>query len=191
MVMSLPSRTPLGGAPRSATDWGACLAAHEDWLRKVILARTGEAQAVEEVFQQVALAAVEQKSPLADPAKAAPWLHRIAVIQSARYRRKLGRERKAVRAIASQQEQGGNGAARNPLTWLIAKERHEQTRLAMARLRGADAEILLLKYGERWSCQQIAARLGITEKAVDARLSRARTRLRRELTALGIDEVEP
>jgi RNA polymerase sigma-70 factor (ECF subfamily) len=189
--MSLPSRSPLDGAPRSATDWGACLAAHEDWLRKVILARTGEAQAVEEVYQQVALAAVEQKSPLADPDKAAPWLHRIAVIQSARYLRKRGRERKAVRTIASQQEHGGNGAAKDPLSWLIAKERHERTRLAIAQLAGADAEILLLKYGERWSYQQIAQRLGITEKAVDARLTRARLRLRRELTALGIDEIEP
>ena len=72
-------------------DWGACLAAHEHWLRKVIYARTGERQAVDEVFQQVALAAVEQKAPLADAERAPAWLHRLAVICSARFRRKLGR----------------------------------------------------------------------------------------------------
>jgi DNA-directed RNA polymerase specialized sigma24 family protein len=44
----------------------------------------------------------------------------------------------------------------------------------------------VLKYGQRWSYRQIAAHLGITEKAVDCRLLRARERLRHELTDLGI-----
>lgn len=188
--MTLPRRSSSAGEAPSAEDWGACLAAHEPWLRKVILARTGEPQAVDEVFQQVSLAVVEQKSPLADAAKVAPWLHRIAVVQSARYRRKLGRERKAVREVANRQLCLGNGHARDVLALLVRKERHEQTRLAIGRLRGAEAEILLLKYGERWSYRRIAERLGITEKAVDARLARARNRLRSELASLGIDEHE-
>ena len=56
----------------------------------MILARTGEMQAVEEVFQRVALAAIEQAASLLDPSKAAPWLHRLAVVQAARYRREFG-----------------------------------------------------------------------------------------------------
>jgi RNA polymerase sigma-70 factor (ECF subfamily) len=167
------------------------LAAHEHWLRKVIFARTGEHQAVEEVLQQVALAAVEQKSPLADPEKAAPWLHRLAVVHSARYRRKLGRQRKVLRNAADRQMHLGNGYADDALAWLVRKERHEQTRAAIARLAGRDAEILLLKYGERWTYRQIAQRLGITEKAVDMRLTRARQRLRQELVSLGLDQLEP
>src|SRR4029077_12617094 len=35
-------------AQAPAIDWGSALAAHEGWLRKVILARTGEIQAVDE-----------------------------------------------------------------------------------------------------------------------------------------------
>ena len=69
---------PAGVSP--AIDWGRWLSEHEAWLRRVILARTGEPQAVEEVWQQVALAAVEQRWPLTDPAKVAPWLHRLAGI---------------------------------------------------------------------------------------------------------------
>ncbi|MEX2558855.1 MAG: RNA polymerase sigma factor [Pirellulales bacterium] len=186
----MPGRLSTVGDAGSAEDWGACLAAHETWLRKVILARTGEPQAVNEVFQQLALAVVEQKAPLADAAKVAPWLHRIAVVQSARYRRKLGRERKAVRQVAHRQLCLGNGQDQDVLALVLRKERHEQTRLAIGRLPGADAEILLLKYGERWSYRRIAERLGITEKAVDARLARARNRLRNELASLGIDEHE-
>jgi RNA polymerase sigma-70 factor (ECF subfamily) len=166
-------------------DWGAALAAHEAWLRKVILARTGELQAVDDVFQCVAMAAVQQAAPLADPGKVAPWLHRIAVIQSARYRRQMGRERAARRHAAERQPDLSNGYASEALGWLVKQERHDQTRQALERLAGADAEILLLKYGERWSYQEISRRLGISEKAVDARLVRARARLRQELIALG------
>ena len=51
------------------------------------------------------------------------------------------------------------------------------------RLAPRDREILLLKYTESWSYQQLSDRLGISETAVEARLHRARGRLRRELTA--------
>ena len=168
-------------------DGGACLAAHEPWLRKVIYVRTGEWQAVDEVFQQVALAAVEQRAPLANAERVPAWLHRLAVICSARYRRKLGRGRKAMAAVAEHRRHESNGHAPDLLAWLSAQERQEQTRRALARLAGRDAEVLLLKYGERWSYRQIAERLGITEKAVDTRLVRARERLRKELLKLGLD----
>jgi RNA polymerase sigma-70 factor (ECF subfamily) len=110
------------------------------------------------------------------------------VVHSARYRRKLGRQRKALRHVGEQLPHMGNGYAGDALAWLVTQERQERTRRAMSRLAGADAEILLLKYGEQWSYRQIAERLGITENAVDSRLLRARGRLRQELIALGIDE---
>ena len=138
-------------------------------------------------FERVVLAAFEQRSRLADPDKLAPWLHRIAVIQACRYRRKLGRERRALNRLVERKLSLENGYADDVLSLLLNKERDEQVRRATLRLPGGDAEILLLKYGERWSYRQIAERLGITEKAVDARLLRARARLRQELIDLGID----
>jgi RNA polymerase sigma-70 factor (ECF subfamily) len=168
-------------------DWGDGLLAHEGWLRKVILARTGEPQAVDEVFQRVVLAAFEHRSRLIDPSKLAPWLHRIAVVQACRYRRKLGRERRALNRLVQRKLSLENGYADDVLSLLLNKERDERVRRATLRLPGGDAEILLLKYAERWSYRQIAEHLGITEKAVDARLLRARTRLRQELVELGMD----
>jgi len=188
--MSVLPGNSSDAVPPSNPDWGEALIAHESWLRKVILARTGEIQAVEDVFQRVALAAVEQASPLTDPAKVAPWLHRLAVIHSARYRRTLGRERRAMRNLTENRAQLDNGRTGNVLVWLVARERHDQTRRALGRLDGADFEILMLKYGEKWSCRQIAERLGITEKAVDSRLTRARVRLRHELLTSGIEGKE-
>ena len=43
-----------------AIDWQAALTQHERWLRTVVLARLREPQAVDEVMQEVALAAVKQ-----------------------------------------------------------------------------------------------------------------------------------
>jgi DNA-directed RNA polymerase specialized sigma24 family protein len=57
--------------------WEASLAVHESWLRKVIRARTGDAGAVDEVFQRVAMAVLEQGTPLDELANAAAWLHRV------------------------------------------------------------------------------------------------------------------
>jgi RNA polymerase sigma-70 factor (ECF subfamily) len=74
-----------------------------------------------------------------------------------------------------------------PLEWLLRKERRQQVQAALGRLARRDAEILMLKYFERWSYRTLAERLGISEKAVDARLHRARGRLRAELASL-LDE---
>jgi RNA polymerase sigma factor (sigma-70 family) len=167
--------------------WEQCLELHQAWLRRVILARTAEPDAVDDVWQQVALAAVEQRWPLTDATKVAPWLHRLAVIAAARYRRSLGRQRRARDQLARKQLTGNSAAAHDPLALLLRRERHELTREALLRLSPRDAEVLVLKYGEQWSYGQIAAHLGLTARAVDSRLLRARAALREQLRALGID----
>jgi RNA polymerase sigma-70 factor (ECF subfamily) len=77
----------------------------------------------------------------------------------------------------------------DPLAWLLADERQKLVRTALARLPARDAEILLLKYGEDWNYHEIAERLGIGHSAVEARLHRARKRLRQELTDLHVVEL--
>jgi RNA polymerase sigma-70 factor (ECF subfamily) len=46
--------------------------------------------------------------------------------------------------------------------------------------------MLLLKYTEDWSYQQIADHLGMTHDAVESRLHRARAKLRSELAAVQV-----
>src|SRR5437764_13102781 len=95
--MSEPSRLPTteseGASSAAALDWGATLAVHDRWLRRVVASRLGEPQAVDEVMQDVALAAVAQRSPLHNPARVAVWLYRLAVRHVLIYRRKAGRRR--------------------------------------------------------------------------------------------------
>lgn len=188
MTQPNPRRQPQRPAGPEI-DWQAALAQHDRWLRTVVRARLGEPQAVDEVMQEVSLAAVEGRSPLADPAKVVPWLYRLAVIQSLLYRRKQGRRRNLTDRYAQRNRPSEQDCREeDPLEWLLTEERRGQVRRALARLVRRDAEILLLKYTEDWSYRQLAENLGISESAVEARLHRARKRLRAELAALSVVE---
>lgn len=175
----------------SKIDWQAALAEHDRWLRTVVLARLSEPQAVDEVMQEVSLAAVRQRSPLADPSKVAPWLYRLAVTQSLLYRRTQGRRRKLTSSFAAQTRPTEADCRRtDPLVWMLAEERRQLVRKALDELPRRDAEILLLKYTEGWSYRELGAHLGISHSAVQARLHRARQRMRAALAALEVVEAE-
>ena len=166
------------------------LTQHERWLRTVVYARLAGAEGVDEVLQEVALAAVRQKAPLNDPAKAAPWLYRLAVVQSLLYRRQHGRRRKLIdRFVQRRPPPEHDEGSPDPLAWMLADERQRLVREAVARLSSRDAEILMLKYTQDWNYCQLADRLGISHSAVETRLHRARARLRNELLALNVIEV--
>jgi RNA polymerase sigma-70 factor, ECF subfamily len=137
-----------GETPRpQPLDWSALLAQHERWLRTVVFARLGNSDGVDEVLQEVALAAVCQRAPLNDPAKVAPWLYRLGVLQALLYRRKHGRQRKLIdRFVLHWPPPDHDAGSPDPLSWLLADERHRLVRQAVARLQPRDAEILLLKY---------------------------------------------
>ena len=171
-------------------DWPQILAQHDRWLRTVVYARLGSGQAVDEVLQEVALAAVEQRSPLEDPAKVAPWLYRLAVTQALLYRRRQGRSRGLIERFATRfRPSEVDHRTTDPLEWLVARERGELIRQSLEALPRRDREVLLLKYTENWSYRELSDHLGISPSAVEARLHRARTRMRQELAKLDVVEI--
>ncbi|HEY6563048.1 MAG TPA: RNA polymerase sigma factor [Pirellulaceae bacterium] len=159
------------------------------WLRSVVLARLGEPQAADDVLQEVALAVVANRAPLAESRKLAPWMYQIAVRQTLLYRRKVGRRRKLLDRYAARHEpRESDGREPDPLDWLLAGERAVHIRRGLEQIAGRDREILMLKYGHDWSYKQIAEHLSISESAVEARLHRARQRLRGILVELKVVE---
>jgi RNA polymerase sigma-70 factor (ECF subfamily) len=191
--MTQPETSDRSNGPTDTPniDWQAALDQHGRWLRTVIYARLGELQAVDEVFQEVSLAAVRGRAPLMDRTKVASWLYRLAVIQSLLFRRRRGRGRKLTRAYAERvRPSEADTHQPDPLGWLLADERRRLVRAGLARLPKRDAEILLLKYTEDWSYRQLADHLGIGPGAVESRLHRARKRFRHELAVLDVVESE-
>ena len=162
------------------------LATHQGWLRRVVAARVGEPQAVDEVMQEVALAAVAQRSPLHNPARAAVWLYRLAVRHVLLYRRKTGRAAVAGRA-GMRPARRRAPSTRQPRRWhgCSATSVSGWFKTALKRLPPRDAEMLILKHAEGLSAREIAERLGVAVATVETRLHRARGRLRAELAGLG------
>ena len=175
----------------SDIDWQIALQLHDRWLRTVALARVGEAAAVDEVMQEVALAAIRQRAPLVDESKVGPWLYRVAITQSLIYRRKQGRRRKLTQRYAQRLPMQHDTRTTDPLEWLLADERQNMVREAIGRMPRREVEILLLKYTENWSYEQLAQHLGTSESAIESRLHRARQRMRQELAAFESVRVEP
>ncbi len=170
-------------------DWGKALLENESWMRAVIAQRVGEQSAVDEVFQEIALAVTKESAPLRDPSKLNAWLYRLVVLQSALYRRKAGRKRRLVKRYEEQVFQV-DSTRQEPIDWLLDAERQQLVRDALARLPDDEREILLMKYSDDKSYREIADELGATEGAVQSKLHRARKRMRQILATTACDEFE-
>jgi RNA polymerase sigma factor (sigma-70 family) len=169
----------------NSIDWPAELDRHGRWLRTVALARVGESAAADDVLQEVSLTAIQKGHQLRDPTRIAGWLYRLVVVAALQYRRRQGRRKKLLDRYADRQP-STDGAARepDPLGWLLVDERNAMVRRAFTTLPPRDAEIMLLKYSEDWSYQQLAEHLGLSTSAVEARLHRARQKMRTALHKL-------
>jgi RNA polymerase sigma-70 factor (ECF subfamily) len=180
--------TAASSSPDSASgpvDWAAALAERRRWLRTVLLARLSDRQAVDEVLQEVALAAVRRGPQQLSEDGVSAWLYRVAVRQALLERRRTARADRRVVQYARRTEASYRSAG-DPLRWLLAGEEAALVRAALLRLPGRDRELLLLKYTEDWSCKELSAHLGIKVTTVETRLFRARERLRHELSRLDI-----
>jgi RNA polymerase sigma-70 factor, ECF subfamily len=177
---------PEGARP---LDWGATLAAHQGWLRRVVAARLGEPQAIDEIMQDVALAAVSQHAPIKDPTHAGAWLYRLAVRYVLLYRRKTGRQRLLVDRYAMRNGANEIDLSPSPLGWLVREERQQLVQSALRRLPPRDAQLLMMKHADGLGARELAERLGFSVATIETRLHRARRRLRVLLAGMS-DEFE-
>lgn len=167
---------------RAAIDWEAALRGSERWLRIVIRGRVGEADAVDDVLQNVAVATLNGSHRPTDPHKVVPWLYRVTVKQCLMHRRRSGRQRRLLGRVTAERGTGEESGDNDPLAWLLSRERRHAVRAALSRLRDLDREVLVLRHTENWTYQQLADHLGVSVRTVEYRLLQARQRLRRELS---------
>lgn len=189
-ISKMPSHNQPEAEPKpTISDWRMEWNTHQRWLRTVIWARVYNSHAVDDVMQEVALAAAKGlKHVEAD--KAGPWLYRVAIRQVLLRRRRLGRQQRLENPQGwnAAEEDGTNSfqdtKQSDPLDWLLSKELQALVTTAMRTVPRKDAEILLLKYTEDWTYKQMASHLGVSQTAVEARLHRARKKLRSALNQL-------
>ncbi|MFN9717859.1 MAG: RNA polymerase sigma factor [Planctomycetota bacterium] len=152
---------------------------HESWLRTVVRSRLNEADAVEDVMQNIALAIVKHRDVLSEVNRIGAWLYQVAVRQVLMHRRTSGRRRRMKDRLA--QELDSDASVENPLQSLLAAEKLEHVQKAMSELSDIDRQVLMLKYSEGWSYRDLADHLGVEEDTIEYRLLKARKKLRRLL----------
>jgi RNA polymerase sigma-70 factor (ECF subfamily) len=171
----------------TSIDWQAALTAHGRWIRTMVSSRIRDANAADDVMQEIAVAVLQQNARPTDPVKVPAWLYRIALRQTVNYRRRQGRQERVLAGYALQHAAHGMEAA-GPRDWVLGQELRQSVRAALQRLRPQDREVLLLKYTEGWSYHQLAEHLGVTAKTVEYRLLRARRALRGHLREFAEEE---
>jgi RNA polymerase sigma-70 factor (ECF subfamily) len=174
-----------------ATDLGCdpaeAFAHHQAWLRTVLMARLGNREEADEVLQEVALAAANHSARGQAVDRVGPWLYRVALRQILLLRRKQGRRRRLLAEVAANSPPEPVQRTHSPLDWVLSQERSQLVRAAMALLGERDRQLLLLKYVDGLSYEQIGQALGVTASSVQSRLHRARNVLRQRLLAAQID----
>ncbi|HEX2033959.1 MAG TPA: sigma-70 family RNA polymerase sigma factor [Chloroflexota bacterium] len=169
---------------------------------------TGDPDAAEDLVQQTLLAAWRHESALREPGARRAWLLQIARNTCLSWARGRARRGRVVRLAEAGLEErrpegtGGQGAVLRATAiapgWPAADfdvevelERRELAELldrAMAGLPPETRRVLLERYVEAMPQAEVAARLGLSEGAVEARLHRGKLALRRALAGPLRDE---
>lgn len=151
-------------------------------LRYVIGGILQDPQDAEDCLSEVSLS-LWQKLESFDPAKGSlsAWL--TAVARNTALNHWKARARHQSHLAEPEQEPADRAT---PEQEVLRKERAELLRAAVTRLGPGDKQLFYRKYYYCQSTSQIAAEMGMTERAAEGRLYRLRQRLRQELGGDGL-----
>ncbi len=148
------------------------VARHTDWLYCVCLRRLRDSALAEDATQAIFLALARRAPGLLKLPTLSPWLHRAAKFVTSNLQRAQHRRARHESEAASMNLQS---ALSTDDAWEAIEADLEP---ALDRLGARDREIILLRFYEKKTHEQIAALLHISGAAAQKRLSRALERLR-------------
>lgn len=168
----------------------AGIGAHRSWLLQLVRSRLSRSPLsgdplVEDVVQEVALAAMRSSDRPTGGEELKHWLCRVALRQCSLLLRKSLRSQAVIDGAGERLQIDAPGVV-DPIDWLIADEDQLLARDAMRRIDPILRDLLSWKYLEQLSYQAIAERLGVTQHAAEYRVFKARKALRNEMTKLGL-----
>ena len=152
-------------------DFGLLVERYQKPLFSWLAGRVGDGGQAEEVAQESFVRAFLSLKKLRKPESFYSWLLGIAS--------RVAKEQ--FRSAAHRQRD--REAAETMMTDAIDSGEKYPLEEAIAALPGSQRQVILLRYYERLSCQEVATRLGVPLGTVTKRLSRAYALLRQELAA--------
>lgn len=157
------------------------VAEHRQHVSRLCYRLLGWREDIEDVVQEVFLAALRALPGFRGQGQVSNWLVRITVNacrSHVRKRRSWLRLLSTTRAEA--RPRAGESAARD----LMKAEQFERVRQAVHKLPPKYREVVVLRYLEEMAMADIAQVLAITRNAAEVRLNRARKRLKQDLAEL-------
>lgn len=174
LLASADRTAPPGEESATTTPSDALLCAEAPRLRRLVhrlLGWRASGHEIDDVVQDVLLAALRHRDGFRGEASVTTWLTRIALSKASEHGRRAALRRRLFACFGRDDAPSADAPAE-------VDERLDRTRAAMQQLGHSDREVLVLRYLEQKHVPDIAALLGCARPAVDARLSRARQRLR-------------
>lgn len=160
------------------------LCAEAPRLRRLVhrlLGWRASAHDIDDVVQDALLSAFAHRDSFRGEARMTTWLTQIALHKAKNHARRARLRRKVVSLFGGGGDTLPHPDATPPGGDHPSGERLDRTRVAMQRLPHKDREVLVLRYLEQRDIEQVAELLQCSRAAVDARLSRARKKLRAAL----------
>ncbi|CAN5280790.1 hypothetical protein BH23VER1_BH23VER1_00680 [soil metagenome] len=142
---------------------------------------TGDLGLAEEVAQTVFVAVAKKARRLADGRPLAAWLHRAALLEALKSRRKSGIYQRKLQRYQQHRELDASTTA--PDAWDGVRT---QVDAALDRLPRLDRDVLLLHFLEGKPFRAVAAAIGTSPEAAQKRGTRALAKLSRQLQARGV-----
>jgi RNA polymerase sigma-70 factor (ECF subfamily) len=142
-----------------------------------IFALTRDLGAAEEVFQEVALAILEEASSGMEVERFMPWAREVARRRVAKFHRELSKRRRFEPLAGPMIEVISRAFDENPEPAALAQHRMAHLRECMKRLPDRARELIQRRYGDRLGISDIAAAIAWKADSVKVALSRARKAL--------------
>ena len=154
---------------------------HQEKIARLVHRLLGWPSDVDDVVQDVFVDALKNLRRFDGRSSVLTWLTRIAINRARSHQRKqwlwIGFRQKLQYLPLPL----GEGRGEGPADPLATAETIEQVHVAIRQLKQSDREIIVLRYLEEISVEEIANTLGLSRGAVDVRLTRARQRLEKLL----------
>lgn len=158
---------------RSQAAFAELIERHVDMVYSTALRIVGDSHLAEDVSQAVFLTLSDKAAHLSPRAIVGGWLYHVTCLTARNARRSEMRRQRREAAAAAAQCSAGTAPATSSCVDVDA---------ALAKLKRSDRDVLVLRYLEDRSPDQIARQMGLSKEATAKRLTRGLARLRRILS---------
>ena len=172
--------------PIQAIDWSSIVEGNRSWIERLVVARIGSPDGVDDVLQEVGLAVAQSCARPTHADEVAPWLCKIVVRQCSLFLRNRARQQRKLNGF-QQARLSQAPITADPIFWLLHEEKKAIVRAELAGLDGQARQLLLWKYIHGLRYEEIGSRLGVSRHVAEYRVIEARKQLRRRLNARGIE----